>query len=235
MVHGVLRGVGALRLLVGFHVEGTDVLVLQAFLERLLEPLSSPIEPRRLEAASGGCTDLLKTLPAALRDFRNTGCAAAIVAMDNDGDVDIRQNPEMGQDLRHPRHWGHAEGAAATQCRYCQLREKLAAATAETPELGEVPAVITVPTEMIEAWLLVAAELDKKGTGDLEAEQMPKRDLKPAFYGSKRTREKKVRSCALPLVARIGDVEAIAQHSRSFAIFADQVTAARARILASVT
>ncbi len=220
-----------MSLRVGFHVEGTDALVLQAFLERLLGLPPSTIEPRRHEAASGGCTDLLKTLPAALRDFRNAGCAAAIIAMDNDGDVDVRQNPEVGEDLKHPRHWKHDAGTTATRCRYCQLQEKLRTTTAEKPELGEAPVVIAVPTEMIEAWLLIAAELDKKHSGDLEAERLPKRQLKPAFYGSQYVTEAKVRDRALPLLTRLTNVQGIAAYSRSFALFAEQVNGARGAIL----
>ena len=224
-----------MSLRVGFHVEGTDVLILCALLERLLGLERNDVEPVPIQARpiTQGCADLVKLVPEALSVFRKAAVAAAVLAMDNDGDIDLRLTGSP-EDYAHPRHWNHT-GVRASQCRFCQLTHAVAAATAVNSELAFAPAIIAVPTEMIEAWLLVAAGLDKKGSGDLEAEQMPKRDLKPAFYGCQRATQKRVREHALPLLARLTDVEAISQHSRSFALFAEQVDGARATILACVT
>jgi len=211
--------------LIGFHVEGTDVYILKCLLARLLQIDEEEVQTDVLEARSGGQGDLIATIPKALHRFYGKCARAAIIGMDNDGDVNLERT-DASEAPKHPRHWNHPNTEHA-DCRYCQMVSR---ADSQLPKLnwipsktsGAWPVVITVSVEAIEAWLLIALDCVEPGRGARNAERLPKSILKQRFYGKPFVTKQDVLKIALPLL-RKADISVLRNYSKSFDDFANQV------------
>lgn len=211
--------------LIGFHLEGTDDLILKCLLARLLEIEEEAIQAEVFQARSGGWTDLIATIPKALHRFYGQCARAVLIGMDNDGDRDLTQTGNS-EDPRHPRHWNHPD-TARTDCRYCQMAMRVASQRAGLNWIPnkageEWPIIITVPVETIEAWLLTAKAQADPGQGSFEAESLPRSVLKQRFYGKPFVTREDVKTVALPLL-RQADLSVLRKYSHSFDDFAQQV------------
>jgi hypothetical protein len=225
-------------LLIGFHAEGNDALVLCALLAKLLDVDEGAITPDIIDSADRGWNFVLKIAPKALHRFYAKCARAAILCVDNDGNDNLERTGKK-EDPRHPRHWNHF-GESVERCRYCAL-ERIVETT--RPELswlhpgGQWPVLIAVPVEMIESWLLVAGAVSTSfpGAGDVKAESHRRADQKQRFYGKPQASRQDIEAKALPLLRALTkeQIDKVRQNSQSFRLFAEQVDRARGRILAS--
>jgi hypothetical protein len=228
-------------MLVGFHSEGWDHLILRAFLAKLLSIPEEDIEPDVVDSSGRGWGFVLELLPKALHRFYGKCARLAVVGVDNDGNRNLLEEG-LSEDPRRPRHWLHAPGQpAAAACRWCQFK---ACVDAVVPRLNWIPnkpgsdwpVVVVVPVEAIEAWLLVSQALVHHGTGSLHAENELRSLYKLRFYGKPVPTQTDVESKAVPLVRALdlAGLAALERHARSFAQFADHVRADRDKITKGV-
>lgn len=75
-------------MLVGFHAEGWDHLILRAFTASLLSIAEDDIVPDVIEARRGWEL-VLQTVPAAVERFYSQCAQFAVFGIDNDGNVDL--------------------------------------------------------------------------------------------------------------------------------------------------
>lgn len=99
-----------MAILVGFHVEGWDHLVLHSFLSKALELPEADILPDWIDFPGRGWAFVLETLPVALRRSYNQCAQAAVIGIDNDGNHDLTHLGTQ-EDPSRPRHWNHLQGA----------------------------------------------------------------------------------------------------------------------------
>jgi len=222
--------------LVGFHAEGNDLLILKVFLAKLLVVHESELLMPPVDSSGRGWELVLRLLPDALRRFYNQCAQAVVVAVDNDGDVDV-QAAGLPEDGHHPRHWNHVD-RFNNDCRFCQLEQAVAKVRAELNWLPQKPGtmwpvVIGVPVETIEAWVLLTQSLIMPGRGTRDAESLKRTVLKQRLYGSPAATLNNVTEIALPLLRELEPQHLIqlCELSRSFKLFADQVLAQRAKIV----
>ena len=223
-------------MLVGFHVEGWDHLILAVYLSKLLEIPDAQIEADVVDGSGRGWSFVLEWLPKALRRFYGRCARVAVIGIDNDGNLDLTRTG-LPEDPRRPRHWRHVTGTVAS-CRWCQLH---ACAEATRPHLNWLPGkpgvqwpiLIAVPVEMVEAWLLISRAIVDPGSGSLHAENEPRRGQKQQFYGKPEATKVDVEARALPLLRAMtaGNIATLESYSKSFAQFAEQVRQHRDRIL----
>lgn len=225
-------------MLVGFHVEGWDHLILRTFLARLVEMAEEEIEADRLDSLGRGCSFVLVMLRRALHRFYGKCAQLVVIATDNDGNLDLMSGG-ASEDPQHPRHWVHAaNGIANVVCRWCQLNDRVEATRPELDWLPKKhgrdwPVLIVVPVEAIEAWLLISQALLEPGQGSLYAEK-ERRDLqKRRFYGKPEPSRDDVEAKALPLIRAMTHqhLTALREYSKSFAQFAEQIDGCRDAIL----
>jgi hypothetical protein len=162
-------------MLVGFHVEGWDHLILGAYLAKLAGIAEDEIEADCVESDGRGWQFVLDMLPKALHRFYAKCSRLAVIGVDNDGNLDIMSG-DLPEDPRHPRHWIHAARKTENlDCRRCRLLRRVE----ETRPLlhwiagksgQDWPVVIAVSVEMIEAWLLTTQALLEPGRGSMYAE-----------------------------------------------------------------
>jgi hypothetical protein len=229
-----------MAMLVGFHTEGFDHLILRAFLAKILGIAESEIEVDWIDAPGRGWDFVLEMVPKALKRFYARGARFAVVGIDNDGSVDLDRRG-VPEDSRRPRHWLH-ESPFLANCRYCQLAQAVARTTPELTYMpqargGEWPVLIAVPVEAIEAWLLTSRALLKGRPGDVRAEGRPHgAALKQSLYGRPAAIKTDVENTALPIIRAMTseNLATLRWHSRSFAGFAEQVTKMREKILRAV-
>ena len=225
-------------MLVGFHVEGWDHLVLRAFLAKLLGLREDDIEPDQLDSLGRGSSFVFEMLPKALRRFYGKCAHLAVVGMDNDGDLDL-MSTEGVEDPQHPRHWVHVgDDTASENCRWCRIQSVV---ETTRPKLDWVPkkpgsdwpVLIAVPVEAIEAWLLATQALLEPGHGSRHAEKESRRPHKQRFYGKPEPSKADVEAKALPLIREMNQEHLcqLGKFSRSFALFAEQVDRYRNVIL----
>jgi hypothetical protein len=216
-------------MLVGFHVEGYDYLVLKALLAKLLGLAESSISADPDEPRVGmGWQQVLDTLPLALKRFYARCCALAVVGIDNDGNLDLVASG-AAEDPARPRHWLHA-GATEAKCRHCQVDGVIQRVRPELTWIPNKPGhawpiVVCVPVEMIESWLLVARAITNNG-GSLHAERERRSGQKQRMYGRPEATREDVESVALPLIRALtpkSDVDTLRRHSKSFDAFAAAV------------
>lgn len=228
-----------MSLLVGFQVEGWDFLILGAYLAKLLNVSEDDIEADSIDSPGRGWQFVLENVAKSLRRFYGKCARAAVIGVDNDGNLDLLR--EGGpEDPKRPRHWLHsARGQEALDmCRCCQLHRRVEAAR---PSLNWLPGkpghswpvLIAVPVEMIEAWLLTSLALVSPGQGSMYAENEPRRGQKHQFYGRPEPTRADVQGKALPLVRGMTPehLSSLRSYSRSFDLFAAQVDKQRAIIL----
>lgn len=75
-------------MLVGFHTEGWDHLVLRAFLAKLLGISEDDMEPDQLSSNGRGWNFVVDMLPKALHRFYGKCAQLAVIGIDNDGNRD---------------------------------------------------------------------------------------------------------------------------------------------------
>jgi hypothetical protein len=217
-------------ILAGFHVEGHDHLILRAILAKVLLVPEDEIQVDFIDAPGRGWHFVLEVIPKALKRFYGQCAQFAVVAIDNDGNVDL-DKAAVTEDPRHPRHENHP-GFAVGDCRYCTITEAVARAR---PQLNWIqkkpgaawPILIAVPVEMIETWLLIL-----KGEPGI---QRRRRSIqKQRLYGRPVATKADVMSIALPIVRSmtVADFAALREKSASFRDFHDQITAFRTTICA---
>ncbi|HQU43431.1 MAG TPA: hypothetical protein PK867_11515 [Pirellulales bacterium] len=225
------------RLLVGFHVEGWDHLVLMAYLAKLLDISEDQIEPDVIERGNRGWLAVLEIAPKALKRFYGKCARCAVLAIDNDGNEDLRQSGAI-EDPRHPRHANHV-GTSNEDCRHCQL-DQIVMRT--RPELNWIPAkpgaawpvVIAVPVEAVEAWILATrAIVQGNDAPSFHAEQLRRSVLKQRLYGKPYATKTDVERVAWPLIRELTAmrIDSLRSYSRSFSLFFEQVAIYREAIL----
>lgn len=215
-------------MLVGFHTEGHDHLILRAFMAKLLGREEASITPDQIDLPSRGWGQVLLTVPQALRRFYGKSAKGAVVAIDNDGAEDLLMSG-ASEDASRPRHWNHAEMHA--ECRFCVLAQISESVRGQLTWNSEVPLpwpiVVTVPVEAIESWLLVLRALHFPGSGSLHAERERRAPQKLQLYSRPGASLRDVEAIALPLVRTANSEHLVwlRTHSKSFELFAKQVEA----------
>ena len=226
---------------IGYHAEGHDHLILHYLLCQLLGCDPGTVQARPVERRTGKRGDISGPARDALhRFYYGEWAIAGVLEIDNDGRVDLRQSGDP-EDPDHPRHWVHIDAGEQTaqNCRFCQLADVPARTCSGLRAEGfvsgdEWAVIICVPTEAIEAWLLIAKGLTEPDNSLLDAEQRPAgAGMKRNMYGIPRATMRKVKTMALPALQALSDVRDIARYSRSFRLFADQVSEVRPRIVAA--
>jgi hypothetical protein len=224
---------------VGVHAEGWDHLILRGYLAKLLQMPEEDLVVDFIEALGRGWQFVEEFLPKALSRFYVNCAQLAVVAIDNDGNDDLLATGQT-EDSRRPRHWNHP-GAVSPECRFCRLSQVVANARTALNWLPQKPGsywpiIVTVPVEMIEAWLLIMQATLQPGHGSLHAERELRHNQKRRFYGKPEPTRDDVETKALPLI-RLLDARQLASvraHSHSFDQFASQVDQERNRILGSL-
>jgi hypothetical protein len=216
-------------MLVGIHAEGKDHLVLHALMTKLLLLPEDEMQIDFIEAPGRGWQFVLEFIPKALKRFYGRCAQIAVVAMDNDGDLDLDQ-AGLSEDPKHPRHANHVE-AAHPECRYCMVVDVVSRIRSELNWIPKKPGrtwpiLVAVPVEMIETWLLILK-------GDPDVERRRRSIQKQRLYGKPVTTTSERMSVVLPLIHLMQqpDIDNLRQRSASFRDFHDQVVAAQQIIL----
>jgi hypothetical protein len=149
-------------------------------------------------------------------------------------DLDRTGQPE---DPKHSRHWNHSPSHSES-CRYCLLKQLIERTRPELDWLSQKPGglwpiVLAVPVEMIESWLLMARAIVTPGSGMLRAENSSRASQKHAFYGKPVPTKEDVEKVALPVIRQLTplQLQTMATHSRSFALFTAEIDACRQAIV----
>jgi hypothetical protein len=225
-----------MSILVGFHAEGYDYLILRAFIAKLLPVEEDFITSDVIGTDGQGWQQVLELLPKALGRFYGKCAAAAVIGIDNDGNLDLNQT-QANEDPKHPRHWNHApDGEPA--CRWCEIQRRV---SQRLPSLNwhpnkssaTWPVLIAVPVEAVEAWILATQALVEPPAGRLVAERGPRSTYKRELYGGPAATKEHVEGIALPFIRRLTaqNLQTLQQHSHSFDLFASQVHHHRDMIL----
>lgn len=177
-------------------------------------------------------------IPKALRRFYGKCAQFAVVAIDNDGNLELL-NGKLLEDPNHPRHWVHVPvKATCERCRWCQLHSQIEATRPALYWLpkkhgAEWPIIIAVPVEAIEAWLLISQFLLNPKRGSAHAERECRRQFKQRLYGKPEVSRADIETVSLPLIRTLGteQVEKLKQLSKSFNQFSEQLNQYRDKIL----
>jgi len=225
-----------MAILVGFHTEGWDHLILRAYLAKLLELAETEIQPDWIEGPGRGWSFVVEVLPKALTRFYGQCAQFAVIGIDNDGNVDIDTHG-IGEDPAHPRHWLHP-GTLQDRCRWCQLSRLVDGTRARLNWLPrkpgrQWPVLVALPVEAIEAWLIITRAVVHGRPSEIRAEAQARRRLKRRFYGKPAATQTDVEMMSLPLIRSMTDqhMQSLRRHSNSFAQFADLVEEHRETIL----
>jgi hypothetical protein len=228
-----------MAILVGIHAEGWDHLILLGYLAKILGIPEEDLTPDFLDSSDRGWSFVEEFIPKALSRFYGRCAQLAIVAVDNDGNCDLLATGQT-EDPARPRHWNHAN-EHSNDCRFCRLSDIVASTRPKLNYLAEKPGplwpiIVTVPVEMIEAWLLITQATLEPGAGSLHAERELRDNQKYRFYGKPTATREAVEEKALPLIRALqpAQIAIVRTHSRSFSQFADQVDQWRDRILSSL-
>jgi hypothetical protein len=225
-------------MLVGFHMEGWDHLIVRGYLAKLLDVREDDLHADWVEAPGRGWQFVLDEIPSVLRRFYGKCAHFVVIGVDNDGNSDL-MTTGLTEDPRHPRHWLHSDsGESVANCRRCQIHARIEATRRDLNWLPKKPGLqwpvlIAVPVEMIEAWLLTTQAMLEKGHGSLHAENELRHGQKKRLYGKPEPTKSDVEGVALPLIRSMSPTQLnkLREHSRSFADFARQVDAHRNAIL----
>ncbi len=222
-------------ILVGFHVEGWDHLIVRSFLAALLGIPEGELVPDWIDAPGRGWQFVLRNVDQALRRFYTMCAQLAVIGVDNDGNMDLVRSGAR-EDPRHPRHWNHA--GPTTGCRHCAIDETVARVRASLPALPQKPpqtwpVIVVVPVETVEAWVLELQAIINPAIGLAQAERRQRGSFKMALYGQPEATRAGVERVALPLIrsataAQIGELR---NRSCSFDLFAAQLEQSRSLIM----
>ncbi|MCU0684000.1 MAG: hypothetical protein MUF34_17455 [Polyangiaceae bacterium] len=222
-------------ILVGFHVEGGDHLILRSFVASLLGVPESSIVPDWIDVPGRGWQFVLKTLDATIRRFYGKCAQFAVIGIDNDGNDDLTHTGAQ-EAPGHPRHWNHP--SLHPTCRFCQLEAAVAKTRSTLTPLPQKPpqtwpVVLAVPVETIEAWLLELQAIVDPRRGLSRAEDRSRRALKGLLSGKPFATKQDVERVALPLIraASSAHLEELCARSKAFRLFAQQLRQSRAIIL----
>ena len=207
---------------IGFHLEDeSDKVLLKAFINRITSqavneaptvlPEEDDVRTGRRRFTGGplrftGDTYVLDHIRSACRDFHARFFRGVVIGVDNDESI--------------PRHeGGHDDditGFADSGCRVCKIRRNVPAPFSERTDLVDpFIAIVSVPVEMIESWVLF-------GRGFNDPESIPKNELKIRLYGTSSPSRVEIQDTCVPIIESI-DVTALEGVSPSFAIFVEQV------------
>src|SRR6185437_11008689 len=207
-------------ILVGFHVEGWDHLILRSFVAVLIGVSEDEIVPDWIDVPGQGWELVLLTLEGAIQRFYQQCAQFAVIGIDNDGNEDLVHTGAQ-EDRARPRHWNH--DARHSACRFCEVealvaraRERLTPLSQKPPETW--PVLIALPVEMVEAWVLELQAIVDPARGVARAEDRPHGELKRRLYGKPAAPKQDVERVALPLIraaspAQIGELR---RRSKSF-------------------
>ena len=221
---------------VGLLTEGHDHRILIVFLAKLLGIAEPDLVADLIDDPGRGWQFVEKNVDRALRRFYGRCARLAILAMDNDGNLDLQATGGQ-EDPRHPRHWHHSSGESSEECRWCRLaklveRTRIHLNWIDNKPGDRWPIMIAVPVESIEAWLLIIQAILQPGTGSLVAESENRGTFKIRLYGRPAATLEAVETLALPMIRRLSpeQVQTLRSYSRSFDDFAAQVERFRAEI-----
>jgi hypothetical protein len=224
---------------IGIHAEGWDHLILLGYLAKLLQIREEDLKTDFIDAPGRGWQFVEDFIPKALQRFYFKCAQLAIIAVDNDGNSDLMATG-LAEDPARPRHWNHAHMITA-ECRFCRLSQVVARTRAALNWLPQKPGalwpiIITVPVEMIEAWLLATQATMQPGFGSLHAERELRYNQKHCFYGKPIPTKADVEVRALPLVRALASpqIAIVRAHCRSFEQFAAQIDQHRERVVGSL-
>lgn len=225
-------------MLVGFHVEGWDYLILRAYLAKLLNLQEDEITPDVVGGSGRGLDFVEQLIPKALKRFYAKCAQFAVIGMDNDGSRDLLADG-LSEDPEYPRHWVHSvESEYNDKCRWCRVYQRVAMVRPELNWLpkkpgSQWPIVVVVPVEAIEAWLLISRAIVDPGQGSLHAENELRRNQKLQFYGRPAATQDSVETIAVPMIRAMQNDQLgrLKQHSSSFRQFAEQIDEHRDRIV----
>lgn len=222
-------------ILVGFHTEGWDFLILRSLVAALLGIEEDEIVADWIERPGRGWDFVLKNVRPTMQRFYSQCAQFAIFSVDNDGSEDLARSGAL-EDASRPRHWNHS--SAHERCRFCQLdalirqeRSMLSGLPQKPPQTW--PVLIAIPVEAIEAWLLELQAIVSPPKGMARAEARGRLRFKEMLYSKPAAPRPDVERIALPLIrsATSAQLDELRERSRSFALFADQVDESRPIIL----
>ncbi len=214
-------------IVVGFHVEGNDYLILKSFVARVANLVEADIVSDFCPASSRGWQAIVETIPAAIRRFYSRCAQFAVIGIDNDGNDDLSHSGKQ-EDAHRPRHWNHSN--SNVDCRFCKLQALVIKERARLVPLPQKPPVtwpvfIAVPVETIEAWILELQAIVDPQKGIALAENRDRAKFKSMLYGMPTATQERIERIALPLIrnATSEQLNLLAQRCRSFDLFANQV------------
>lgn len=222
-------------ILVGFHVEGGDHLILRSFVAALLGVPDDSIVPDRIDVPGRSWQFVLKNLDATIRRFYGKCAQFAVIGIDNDGNDDLTHTGAQ-EDPNHPRHWNHT--SPHQTCRFCQLEAAVARTRSTLTALPQKPpqtwpVLLAVPVETIEAWVLELQAIINPLRGLAQAENRHRGSFKNRLYGKPVATKQDVERVALPLIraASAAQLEQLCHRSKAFDLFARQLRQSSAIIL----
>jgi hypothetical protein len=217
-------------IVVGFHVEGNDHLILKCFVAKIAHLSEADIVADICPAPSRGWQAIVETIPAAIQRFYSRCAQFAVIGIDNDGNDDLSHTGKQ-EDANRPRHWNHATKHA--NCRFCKLYELVVKERSRLIPLPQKPpaawpVLIAVPVETIEAWILELQAIVDPKKGIVLAEKRDRSKFKLTLYGMPAATQERIERIALPLIrnATIEQLNLLRQRSRSFDLFASQIEGA---------
>jgi hypothetical protein len=225
-------------MLVGFHMEGWDHLIVRGYLAKLLDIKEFDLQADWIDAPGRGWQFVLDAIPRVLRRFYGKCANFAVIGVDNDGNSDLITTG-LSEEPKQPRHWLHSEsGETNANCRWCQIHAQIEVTRPDLNWLskkpgGRWPILVAVPVEMIEAWILIAQAVLERGHGSPHAENEPRQRQKRLLYGKPEPTKSDVENVALPLIRSMSPAHLnnLRKYSKSFGDFAAQVDAHRNAIL----
>lgn len=214
-------------IVVGFHVEGNDYLILKSFVARVANLVEADIVEDFCPAPSRGWQAIVETIPAAIRRFYSRCAQFAVIGIDNDGNDDLIHTGKQ-EDAHRPRHWNHSN--PNVDCRFCKLQALVIKERARLPPLPQKPAatwpvLIAIAVETIEAWVLELQAIVDPTKGMAQAENRNRSSFKVKLYGMPAATQERIERIALPLIrnATVEQINLLRQRCRSFDLFAEQV------------
>lgn len=108
----------------GFLTEGHDYLILHAYLAKLLDIPEVEIKAESREGSDHGRDFVLTNIDETLRRYYGMCLQLVIIAVDNDGNHDLRVTGDS-EDPNRPRHWQHEGAHRPEACRWCFIQQQV--------------------------------------------------------------------------------------------------------------